>query len=328
MNIEINNIEQHSATVVLTNIDTTYNDRTLHFYLNDILKNEFSIQDGKTTMTFSLTLDNAGAEYKVYIELWGWIPLLGDQLLDWVEDSFTTKSEEPDPEEPEEPEKYWNFEYVHEYNNITQTIENSQYLNECEVLRIDMKFSISGNIQFETVDASGAYIFLSSQSGFDEESGEPISSLTDDYSKSGDASVEWLVSPGVDYYLFVRHYDIEDSGNITYRIVVPEKTRPNAFKWTNSKEKGKEFNLTAKEWNDLCQNVNDLLAYCDQWDYSFTKAVKGENFTAKMFNEILEAIKPISKKTPEYLESYEVKAGDIIEAQDLNDLVALVNEIQ
>ena len=327
MNIKINNIEQHSATVVLTNIDTTYNDRTLHFYLNGTLKNEFTIQDGTTKITFNLTLDNAGAEYTVYIELWGWVSLLGDQLLDWVEDSFITKSEESEPEEPE-PEEYWKFEYVHEYNNITQTIEYLQYLNECEVLRIDMTFSISGSIQFQTVNASGAYIFLSSQSSFDEESGEPISSLTDDYSKSGDASIEWLVSPGVDYYLFVRHYDIEDSGKITYRIVVSEKTRPNTFKWTNSKEKGKEFNLTAKEWNDLCQNVNDLLAYCDWWDYSFTKAVKGEKFTAEMFNEILDAIKPISKRTLEELEDYEVKTGDIIKAQALNDLIALVNEIQ
>ena len=107
MNIEINNIEQHSATVILTNIDTTYDDRTLYFYLNGTLKNEFSIQDGKTTITFSLTLENAGAKYEVYIELYGWVPLLGDQRLDWVEDSFTTKSEEPDPEEPEEPEEQW-----------------------------------------------------------------------------------------------------------------------------------------------------------------------------------------------------------------------------
>ena len=106
MNIKINNIEQHSATVVLTNIDTTYNDRTLHFYLNGTLKNEFTIQDGTTKITFNLTLDNAGAEYTVYIELWGWVSLLGDQLLDWVEDSFITKSEESEPEEPE-PEEYW-----------------------------------------------------------------------------------------------------------------------------------------------------------------------------------------------------------------------------
>lgn len=321
MNIEINNIEQYSATVVLTNIDTTYNDRTLHFYLNDALKKKFTIKDDTTKITFDLTLNNAGAEYTVYIELW-----VGDQLLDWVEDSFITKSEESEPEEPE-PEEYWNFEYVHEYNNITQTIENLQYLNESEVLRIDMTFSISGSIQFQTVNASGAYIFLSSQSSFDEESGGPVSSLTDDYSKSGDASIEWLVSPGVDYYLFVRHYDIEDSGKITYKIVVSEKTRPSTFQWTNSKEPGKEFNLTAKEWNDLCQNVNSLLAYCDRWDYPFTKAVKEEPFMAKMFNEILEAIKPISSRTEEMLDSYKVEPGDIIKAQALNDLVALVNEI-
>jgi hypothetical protein len=147
MNIEISNIEQYSATVVLTNIDTAYNDRKLHFYLNGVLKKEFSIQDGSTKMTFSLTLDNAGTEYEVYIELYGWVPLLGDQLLDWVEDSFTTKSEEPDPEEPEEPEEqWWDLASVKTYSNIKETKTGSEYLNECEVLRVDMTFSISGNI--------------------------------------------------------------------------------------------------------------------------------------------------------------------------------------
>lgn len=262
-----------------------------------------------TTYTISFT---------IWYEMLGW----SDEYSESLEVS-TLKSEEP-----EDPEPTWDFAYVKIYSDIETTKEDSRNLGVGEVLRIDMTFKSGGEILFETVNASGAYIFLSSQKSFDEASGEPISSLTDDYSKNGDASIEWLVSPGVDYYLFVRHYSIEDSGKITYRIIVPEKTRPSTFQWTNSKEKGKDFNLTAKEWNDLCQNVNDLLAYCDQWDYSFTKAIEGEIFTAEMFNEILEAIKPISKKTPEYLESYEVKTGDIIKAQVLKDLVALVNEIQ
>ena len=329
MNIEINNIEQHSATVILTNIDTTYDDRTLYFYLNGTLKNEFSIQDGKTTITFSLTLENAGAKYEVYIELYGWVPLLGDQRLDWVEDSFTTKSEEPDPEEPEEPEEqWWDLASVKTYLNIKETKTGSEYLNECEVLRVDMTFSISGNIQFETVDASGVRIYLSDSSTLDEESGKPLYTILEsDSTKTGDAEFEYNITAGDNYYLFIHHYYKDQYGTINFKITVPEKTRPSKFSWSSSKNPGEEFNLTDNEWNSLCQNVNSLLAYSDKYDYNFTKAVKEEPFMAKMFNEILEAIKPISSRTEETLDSYKVEPGDIIKAQALNDLVALVNEI-
>lgn len=311
-----------SLTIKASNLRTGGGEKTILWFLDGDKIVQYGLGASTESDVYTFYGLEPNTTYTISFTIWYKMQGWSDEYSEPLEVS-TLKSEEP-----EDPEPTWDFAYAETYSNIETTKEGSKKLGAGEVLRINMTFKSGGEILFETVDASGAYIFLSSQSSFDEISGEPVSSLTDDYSRNGDASIEWLVSPGVDYYLFVRHYDIEDSGKITYRIVVPEKTRPNTFQWTNPKEKGKDFNLTAKEWNDLCQNVNDLLAYCDQWDYPFTKAVKEESFTAEMFNEILEAIKPISKKTPEYLESREVKAGDIIKAQDLKDLVALVNEIQ
>lgn len=102
--------------------------------------------------------------------------------------------------------------------------------------------------------------------------------------------------------------------------------RPEYFEWTYSKKSGKEFKLTAKEWNALCDHINELLDYYDMWDEYFTPAVSGEAFTADMFNEILDAIYPISPRTSSYLQSYKVEPGDIVYAWLLNDLVSLVNE--
>ena len=102
--------------------------------------------------------------------------------------------------------------------------------------------------------------------------------------------------------------------------------RPDHFEWTYSKKSGKEFNLTAKEWNALCNNINDLLYYYGWYDYNFTTAYKGNEFTADMYNEILSAIYPISPRSRSYLDSYKVNPGDKIYASSLNDLVDLVNE--
>lgn len=102
--------------------------------------------------------------------------------------------------------------------------------------------------------------------------------------------------------------------------------RPEYFDWTYTKKSGNEFNLTAKEWNALCKNVNELLAYYGQYDYYFTTAYKEAAFTANMYNEILDAIYPISPRSWDYLKEYKVNPGDAVRAKALNDLVDLVNE--
>ena len=85
------------------------------------------------------------------------------------------------------------------------------------------------------------------------------------------------------------------------------------FKWTYAKTKGVEFNLTATEWNNLCAFVNAQRSAA----YSFTTAVKGNDFTAVMYNQMVSAIGAGTT----------VEKGDIITAALMNALVTNANNM-
>lgn len=85
------------------------------------------------------------------------------------------------------------------------------------------------------------------------------------------------------------------------------------FKWTYAKTKGAEFNLTATEWNNLIDFVNDQRSS----DYSFTKAVKGNTFTAAMYNQMVSAIGAGTT----------VSKGQVITAALMNALVTNANNM-
>lgn len=85
------------------------------------------------------------------------------------------------------------------------------------------------------------------------------------------------------------------------------------FAWTYAKTKGVEFNLTATEWNNLIAFVNAQRTS----NYSFTTAVKGNSFTAAIYNEMVNAIGVGTT----------VSKGDIITAALMNQLVANANNM-
>lgn len=118
----------------------------------------------------------------------------------------------------------------------------------------------------------------------------------------------------------VQYYDAKGVGKVEYdgdwdsiTLYSYWKSFVGAFVWATEKVAGEPFNLGATEWNDLCDFVNARRAI----SYSFTKAVRGQPFTAAMYNEMVEAI---GAGTP-------VNPRDPVTATLLNDLVTDANNM-
>lgn len=102
--------------------------------------------------------------------------------------------------------------------------------------------------------------------------------------------------------------------------------RPAKFYWTYSKTSGGDFNLTATEWNDCMANINAVRAYKGLSSLRFTTAVKGQPFTANMYNEAVEAIWGIDNGAwGAYIDTH--SKGDVIYASYLNNLRDELNAI-
>lgn len=118
----------------------------------------------------------------------------------------------------------------------------------------------------------------------------------------------------------VQYYDEEGESIIPYdgsydsiTIFAYWQEAGTVFAWTCEKVEGEPFNLTAVEWNALCDFVNSKRSRT----YSFTAAVKGNDFTAAMYNEMVEAIGT----------GTEVEKGDPITADLMNELVTNANNM-
>ena len=106
-------------------------------------------------------------------------------------------------------------------------------------------------------------------------------------------------------------------------IVTP--TRPDYFYWTYPKTSGQPFKLTATEWNGLTSNINAVREYCGYLQYGFTTAYRGNQLTAAMYNQAVNAIKGISGYGY-YLST--VNKGDPVTAYHLNILVSELNAVK
>ena len=102
------------------------------------------------------------------------------------------------------------------------------------------------------------------------------------------------------------------------------QTGPNKFYWTTPKVSGGTFNLTATEWNGLCENINLVRAYKGLGAYNFTTAYIGYPFTADMYNQAVYAIQGVPGYGS-YL--YPVIPKQTITADHMNILVNELNVI-
>lgn len=111
----------------------------------------------------------------------------------------------------------------------------------------------------------------------------------------------------------------------------------NNFAWSPSVSSGKEFNIKAGDsngstkgsWNDFTKQLSKK---CDDYSlagtYSFTTAVKGNQFKASMFNQAVNAINGlVDMKSGDCKTTMrKVSAGDKIMADAINQLASCLNE--
>ena len=150
-------------------------------------------------------------------------------------------------------------------------------------------------------------------------------SLADKASTSGTVTFDGL-SPNTTYGVLCEvYYGTTKLASITGQATTAAPSRPDDFAWTNSKVKGGAFNLTASEWNSFTSRINDFRAYKKLSSYSFDTAHKGNEFTAKMYNQARLAIQGISGYGT-YIPT--VSSGYEVSADALNILVSELNAIR
>lgn len=120
------------------------------------------------------------------------------------------------------------------------------------------------------------------------------------------------------------YYCVDDSGT-TYTLTksITVSSKPASFSWTYAKNSGSDFNLKATEWNSFTSKINEFRDWKGLSDYSFTTAVKGNTFTAAMFNQAVTAINAMYSNNP--LSS--VSKGSTVTAYILNNIVSVLNNV-
>ncbi len=209
--------------------------------------------------------------------------------------------------------------------------EHCEYVNidtEYCLYRYSLYFENAGTATIYTESDIDTYGYFSSSSGWDSSAGAPSNPMIeDDDSGSGtNFSFSLDVEANETYYIWVRSYDGTETGEVYLYIEPPEAavTRPSNFSWTYTKTQGGSFNLTAAEWNSLTARINAFREYKGLSSYSFTYAYKGNDFTAAMYNQAVNAIKGISGYGS-YLST--VSSGDTVTAAGLNLLRDELNAI-
>lgn len=154
--------------------------------------------------------------------------------------------------------------------------------------------------------------------------------------------IGWSASPSVQFgnYLAESTYFIMPSSDVTItaNFVAATQTRPKKFSWTNGtynpyadvveKVQGNQYDLTAAEWNSLCDNVKKVGAYANGKTYNFLTAYPRNTFYYYMYNEVARAIEEILLYNSYNVTLPTVKSGDAVKAADLNILMNAINLVQ
>lgn len=110
----------------------------------------------------------------------------------------------------------------------------------------------------------------------------------------------------------------------------PYKRRTkNNFSWSTNVSSGALFNLKASDWNEFTSQLSTKCNYYSlAGTYTFDTANKGANFTAKMFNQAVEAINGLVDWNSGdcVTKMSKVSTGDSVMADDINQLAKCLNE--
>lgn len=172
----------------------------------------------------------------------------------------------------------WQIGSTYTWSSISE--EQSQYLSfgiAGYVARFKITFSRSGTAIFRSTGNYDTYGYLSTTTSFDADEGGPTSYLTydDDTGAGSNFKLTYAVTAGTTYYLWVRLYDITDTGSCTV-YVVPPTLDIDLWDWSVSNgsataaqtqkaytaitSRGAVSDFSYLVWNDLVNKVNDVKA--------------------------------------------------------------------
>lgn len=99
--------------------------------------------------------------------------------------------------------------------------------------------------------------------------------------------------------------------------------RPDNWAWVSDISQGAEISITASEWNNFCNRINEFRDYKSLSPYtSFVTAVKGDSISAIIVNHAITALSDMTSAAPET-----VSPGDVITAAFFDQLCIALNGI-
>lgn len=112
------------------------------------------------------------------------------------------------------------------------------------------------------------------------------------------------------------------TGSVSVTTDAPVNPRPSNWSWYSSKNSGSNFSLTANEWNNFTDRINEFRVYKGYSTVSFTYVYSGNIVRASYFNEAKNAIGAMNATgiSNRYV-------GDEILASHLNTLRDRLNEL-
>lgn len=320
----------------VTEINTSHDSRTLYIYQDGVNIDGYDLINGRSSFEFTVYDLEPSTSYTFYVSVKGYVQGLGEMTIDWSDDVTASTSSSGGGSSGGDETTEWDLS-TKTYSDISSDISYSHNFDEYEVLRLKLTFVNNGTAYFSTNGADDSVIFIGTSSSFDSEVGEP--SRYDDYdtNRRGDTSLEYNVTVGKTYYLYVRHLYEDSYGRFTIEITPPSGNssgRPAMFSWDTPKVKGAIFDLTASEWCRLLDNINAVREYMG---YSimptgtgvatFTYPSKGNNFTALMYNQCIYAMSEKDNVRWINYDDHSVQKGDPITAAKLNFLMDTINSI-
>jgi len=142
---------------------------------------------------------------------------------------------------------------------------------------------------------------------------------------NGTRIVTWdSLTTGLEYKFNARTYftvnsTLLESFHWSNNLYVITSDRPSNFNWDTPKVQGEDINITAIEWGNLQNKVNQFRLYKGLGNYTFTSVISGSIFYANLFNEVRNKIGDMNTVG---LPSTKVGISDVVDPNDADDILA------
>lgn len=307
-----------SLEVQVSGISTDKGSVYIRWYLDESINpySEYPLAESKTWTSCYFGGLTPGSEYvvKVQVEY--------DNI--WVynlSETYTTLSKDNE-EDNEEDNNGWIIEELAEIATISSGWKGTYIAKPNYLYYIPISFSKNNKMRFqgkgEGINIQG---YLTNIGSFDKDEGIPMYILAQSStSNSKSFSFEYYVESSLDNYYFC----FKNTSSTTNYIDLEIALATNEELLWEKKVSGKPFDITALEWSNLLETINEINDLKGLSRYNFLYPDLGYKFKAEYYNEVLDAISMISKQ---YYDNEKVQAGDPITAQKINLILDLINNL-